>query len=166
MPPVPPIPVNYANLGDVRFGRFFWVIALFLMSSQAHVRAVQSVRLAWNASPSSGVTGYRVYYRTSSGSQSDSENVGNVLAATISDLDDATTYVCWVTAYNAAGLESSRSNEITFTTPSSPTETYYLTVENGTGDGPYAPGSEVTVTANVGTIGRGISSLGRRCRNS
>ena len=84
MPPVPPFPVNYANLGDVRFGRFFWVIALFLMSSQAHVRAAQSVRLAWNASPSSGVTGYRVYYRPSSGSQSTSVNVGNVLTATIS----------------------------------------------------------------------------------
>jgi Fibronectin type III domain len=99
MSPVPPYPVNYAKLGDVRFGRFFWVIALFLISSQAHVRAAQSVRLAWNASPSSGVTGYRVYSRTSSGGQSTSVNVGNVLTATISDLDDATTYLFWVTAH-------------------------------------------------------------------
>ncbi len=120
MPPVPPIPVNYSNLGDVRFGRFFWVIALFLISSHAHVRAAQSVRLAWNASPSSGVTGYRVYYRTSSGRQSISVNVGNVLTATISVSMMRTTYVFWVTAYNSAGLESSRSNEVSYTTPSSP----------------------------------------------
>ena len=135
MPPVPPFPVNYSNLADVRFGRFFWVIALFLISSHANVRAAQSVRLAWNASPSSGVTGYRVYYRTSSGSQSDSENVGNVLAATISGLNDATTYVFWACAYNSAGVESARSNEVSYTTPSAPSQSYSLTVYNGTGDG-------------------------------
>jgi PA14 domain/Divergent InlB B-repeat domain len=54
----------------------------------------------------------------------------------------------WVTAYNNAGLESTRSNEISYTTASSPPETYMLTVINGTGDGPYPPGREVTVTAN------------------
>jgi hypothetical protein len=148
MPSVPPFPVNYSNLGDVRFGRFLWVIALFLISSHAHVRAAQSVRLAWNASPSSGVTGYRVYYRTSSGGQIDSENVGNALSATISDLSDATTYVFWVTAYNSAGLESSGSNEVSYTTPASSPGTYSLTVNNGTGDGAYPPSSEVTVTAD------------------
>jgi hypothetical protein len=153
MPPVPPIPVNYSNLGDVRFGRFFWVVALFLISSHGHVRAAQSVRLAWNASPSSGVTGYRIHYRTSSGGQTNSVNVGNVLTATISDLDDATTYLFSVTAYNNAGLESARSNEISYTTPSSASETYFLTVENGTGDGPYSPGSEVTVTADPAQSG-------------
>jgi len=147
MPPVPPLPVNYSNLGDVRFGRFFWVIALFLISSHGLVRAAQRVRLAWNASPSSGVTGYRVYYRQSSGGQSTSVNVGNVLTATISNLNDATTYLFWVTAYNNAGLESTGSNEVSYTTPSASTETYSLTVYNGTGDGTYPPGTEVTVRA-------------------
>jgi hypothetical protein len=134
MPPIVPISVNYSNLRDVRLGRFFWVITLFLISSHAHVRAAQSVRLAWNASPSSGVTGYRVHYRTSSGSESTVLNVGDRLTATISGLDDATTYLFSVTAYNSAGLESAPSNEIAYTTPSSPSETYSLTVNNGTGD--------------------------------
>ena len=96
MPSLPPFPVNYANLGDVRFGRFLWVIALFLISSHAHVRAAQSVKLAWNASPSSGVTEYTVYYRLASITQNNppvAEPVGNVLTATISGLSDATTYV-------------------------------------------------------------------------
>jgi PA14 domain/Fibronectin type III domain len=153
MPPVPPLPVNYSNLGDVRFGRFFWFIALFLISSHGHVRAAQSVRLAWNASPSSGVTGYRVYYRQSSGGQSTSVNVGNVLTATISNLNDATTYLFWVTAYNNAGLESTGSNEVPYTTPSASQQTYSLTVNNGTGDGTYPPGTVVTVTASSAPSG-------------
>ena len=153
MPPVPPLPVNYANLGDVRFGRLFWVIALFLISSHAHVRAAQSVKLAWNASPSSGVTGYNVYYRLPPSTQKIlAASVGNnVLTATIPGLSDATTYVFWVCAYNSAG-ESSRSNEVPHTTASG----YYLTVVNGTvvnetGDGPYGPyptGKEVIVKAD------------------
>ena len=49
----------------------------------------------------------------------------NVLTATIPGLSDATTYVFWVSAYNSAGLESSRSNEV----PTRPTGSgYYLTV--------------------------------------
>jgi PA14 domain-containing protein/List-Bact-rpt repeat protein/fibronectin type III domain protein len=147
MPSVPPVPVNYSNLGDVRFGRFFWFIALFLISSHAQVRAAESVRLGWNASPSSGVTGYRVYYRPSSSTQSTSVNVGNVLTAIISNLNDTTTYLFWVTAYNSAGLESSPSNVLSYMTPSSSAEAYSLTVYNGTGDGSYPPGTEVTVTA-------------------
>ena len=153
MPSFPPLPVNYSNLGDVRFGRFFWVIALFLISSHAHVRAAQSVSLAWNASPSSGVTGYRVHYLTSFGGQSTSVNAGNVLTATISDLEDATTYLFWVTAYNNAGLESSRSNEVSYTTPTSSSEAYSLTVHKGAGDGAYPPGTEITVTADPALAG-------------
>jgi hypothetical protein len=153
MPSVPPFPVNYSNLG-VRFGRFFWVITLFLISSHAHVRAAQNVGLAWNASPSSGVTGYRLHYRQSSGGQTTSVNVGNVLTATISNLNDATAYLFSVSAYNSAGFESARSNEISYTTPSSPPGSYTLRVNNGTGDGTYAVGREVTVTANPAPAGQ------------
>ena len=133
MPPVPPIPVNYANLGDVRCGRFFWFIALSLISSHAHVRAAQSVRLAWNASPSSGVTGYRgllshivghAEYFRGRGQCSHRDNFRSP------SCDDVCVRVC---AYDSAG-ESSRSNEVSYKTPSAPsqTEAYYLTVVNGT----------------------------------
>jgi hypothetical protein len=75
-------------------------------------------------------------------------NVGDTLTATISGHDDATTYLFSVTAYNNAGLESTPSNEVAYTTPSSPSQTYLLTVNNGTGDGTYPVGEEVTVTAD------------------
>ncbi len=125
MPPVPPIPVNYSNLGDVRFGRFFWLVALFLISSHAHVRAAQSVRLAWNASPSSGVTGYTVYYRLASITQNNAPLPSPLATCSPQQFQVSvmrTTYVFWVTAYNSAG-ESSRSNEVSYETPSG----YYLT---------------------------------------
>ena len=99
------------------------------------------------------MTGYRVHYRTSSGGQTTSVNVGNVLTATISNLNEATTHWFSVSAYNGSGLESTRSNEISSTTPSAPAETYFLTVENGTGDGPYPVGREVTVTADPAATG-------------
>jgi hypothetical protein len=74
--------------------------------------------------------------------------VGNVLTATVSGLNDATTCLFWVTAYNNGGLESSPSNEVSYTTSSSAPDSYALTVNNGTGDGTYPTGTEVTVTAD------------------
>jgi hypothetical protein len=88
-------------------------------------------------------------------------NVGNVLAATISNLNDATAYLFSVSAYNSAGLERARSNEISYTTPSSPPGWYTLTVDNGTltvdngtGEGTYPVGTKVTVTANSPPAGQ------------
>ena len=128
------------------------VVAMLLVALElAH--ASYSVNLAWDASPSSGVTGYRVYYRSSTQNYPPVAVGPNVLTATISGLSDGTEYVFWVTAYNSAG-ESSRSNEVSYTTPSaSPQAYYYLTVVNGTvvngiGDGPYPPGEEVIVKAD------------------
>jgi hypothetical protein len=68
-------------------------------------------------------------------------------------LDDPTIYLFSVTAYNSAGLESAPSNEVAYTTPSSPSETYSLTVNNGSGDGTYPVGQEVTVTADPPQLG-------------
>ena len=69
--------------------------------------------------------------------------------ATVSNLNDATTYFFSVTAYNSAGLESQRSSEISYTTPSPPPGTYTLTVTNGTGDGSYPGGTSLKVTVSA-----------------
>ncbi len=124
------------------------VVTLLLFFSFSLARAAQSVTLAWNASPSAGVTGYKVYYGTVAGSPSTSINVGNVTTATVSNLNDATTYFFSVTAYNSAGLESQRSTEISYKTPSPAPGTYRLTVNNGSGDGTYTTGTSVIVTAD------------------
>ena len=84
-------------------------------------QAVQSVTLAWGASPSPDVTGYRVYYGAASGVYSNSVVVGNVTTNAVPGLTSGVTYFFAVTAYNAIGLESLFSNEVGYTVPSTNT---------------------------------------------
>ncbi|MEY2539352.1 MAG: hypothetical protein QOG67_3092 [Verrucomicrobiota bacterium] len=76
-----------------------------------------TVSLAWEASPDSSVVGYNLSYGTASGDYTQSTDVGTSLSGTISGLSPSTTYFAVVTAYNAAGLHSLASNEVSFTTP-------------------------------------------------
>jgi hypothetical protein len=140
-----PIAVNYANLRDVSLGRYAGIISFLLAASISLARAFQSVTLAWIASPGSDVAGYKIYYGTTSGSPTQSLDVGNVTIATVSNVNEATTYFFSVVAYDSAGLQSQPSNEVSYTTPSGG---YSLTVSNGSGDGNYAAGTQVLVRAD------------------
>ncbi|MGL4399857.1 MAG: di-heme oxidoredictase family protein [Luteolibacter sp.] len=64
---------------------------------------VNSIGLAWSASPTPGVTGYRILYGTSSGNLDQSVDVGNVTAASIPDLIAGQTYFLSVVALTANG---------------------------------------------------------------
>lgn len=90
-----------------------WLLLAAL--SWATGAAAQSVSLGWNASSSSGVTGYNVHYGLASGTYTQVSNAGNNLTATISSLTAGQTYFFAVTAYNGAGLESAPSNEVSYT---------------------------------------------------
>ena len=79
--------------------------------------AVQSVTLAWNASPGPGVAGYRVYYGVASRVYTSMVSVGVVTNATIPGLLEGVTYYFAVTAYDGEGLESIYSNEVGYTIP-------------------------------------------------
>jgi hypothetical protein len=80
-----------------------------------------SVSLAWDPSPSSDVSGYKLYYRNGqSGPPYDGADayegdspidVADVTSFTVSGLDGQRTYYFVVTAYNA-GAESGPSNEV------------------------------------------------------
>lgn len=72
----------------------------------------------------------------------------------VASLNDGTTYFFIVTAYNAAGLESNPSNEISYNTSAPPSNTHVLTVINGRGDGNYPPGARVPVSAEAPTPGQ------------
>jgi hypothetical protein len=76
---------------------------------------VMAATLYWNAS-SGEVTGYKVYYGTSSSSPSSSVNVGNVTQYSLDKLalKEMTQYYFSVSAYNAAG-ESPRSTPVAYT---------------------------------------------------
>jgi hypothetical protein len=75
------------------------------------------VSLAWNPSSDTNVTGYNIYYGTSSGDYTSEVAVGNVSVITISNLTCGITYYFAATAVDAAGDESGFSNEAQFIVP-------------------------------------------------
>jgi fibronectin type 3 domain-containing protein len=98
--------------------------SLWLLSgSLALAQTTQSVSLAWDAETDPSVVGYNVHYGTSRSSLTKTQNVGASTTATVSGLTTGTTYYFTVTAYNAAGINSTNSNEVSYTPTSTPTPT-------------------------------------------
>lgn len=73
-----------------------------------------SITLAWTGSPSPEAVGYLIYYGTASGQYLNCVDVGNVTANTVSGLAGGTTYFFAISSYDANGLESSLSQEISY----------------------------------------------------
>lgn len=73
-----------------------------------------SVTLAWNPSPSTNITGYRVYYGLASGNYTNSVMVGNVTTNTVAGLAGGVTYYFVATAVGTDGQESPFSNETSY----------------------------------------------------
>ena len=65
--------------------------------------SADAVGLAWSASPTPGVLGYRILYGVSSGSLTSSIDVGNVTSAIVSGLTPGQTYYFAVIALTADG---------------------------------------------------------------
>jgi Fibronectin type III domain len=87
-------------------------------SWQQHRRKpLKASTLAWASSSGPNLAGYRVHEGTSSGTYTQTLDVGNRTTATISNLTAGVTYHFVVSAYNAAGVESAYSNEVAFTAP-------------------------------------------------
>lgn len=90
------------------------VVILVLLALIAPVIAMAggSVKLSWNANTENDVTGYRVYYGTSSGNYSQVADAGKVTTFTVNGLQDGSTYYFVLTAYDNAGNESGYSAEV------------------------------------------------------
>jgi Bacterial Ig domain/Fibronectin type III domain len=91
--------------------------ALFLAAFSPSAHATKTLQFAWNPSNDPQVTGYNLSYGTASGNYSQTVNAGPSTSATISGLTDGTTYYFAVRSYNAAGLQSIPSNEVSITVP-------------------------------------------------
>ena len=81
-----------------------------------------NVTLAWNANPptsdpATNTTGYRMHIGFASGNYTQSTDVGKNTTFTLTNLTSGSTYYFAVTAYDAAGVESPPSNEVSFTAP-------------------------------------------------
>jgi hypothetical protein len=97
-----------------------------VLCAKAAFAAQPSVTLAWNTDTDPTVVGYNLNYGTSSGSLTQTEDVGNTTTATVSGLTAGTTYFFAVTAYNAAGVNSVNSNIMSYTPLSSAVSTSSL----------------------------------------
>jgi hypothetical protein len=72
------------------------------------------VTLSWDRSLSGSVTGYYLYYGTTSKQYAKKINVGTALTTTINNLSTTQTYYFAATAYDASGRESNPSNEVSY----------------------------------------------------
>ncbi len=92
------------------------ILSVFSLTPQPCPAA--QITLAWDPSPEPAVTGYRVYYGTSSYYYTAVVDVGNQTALTISGLLPGVTYFFSATAYSESkGDESYFSGEIAYTVP-------------------------------------------------
>lgn len=94
------------------------LITMLLLATPA---LAKTVNLSWDASPSDGVTGYKVYYNCQSSdlpfagteaAQPSPIDVGDTLSATVEGIADNLGCYFAVTAYDAAGYESDNSNMV------------------------------------------------------
>lgn len=102
-----------------------WRKALFTILLLLAVPAValaqyNSVTLAWDPNTESDLSGYVVYWGTSSGTYGSSQDVGNVTQYTVNGLEELRTYYFVVRAYNTQGLYSAPSGEVSKLIPADP----------------------------------------------
>jgi fibronectin type 3 domain-containing protein len=76
------------------------------------------ISLAWDASASMNIAGYRIYYGPTSGDYTNTVNAGNVTNFTLT-IPKGVVYIA-ATAYDTNGVESDFSNEITNGLPFKP----------------------------------------------
>lgn len=116
---------------------------------KARAKSLSVLVLAWDASPSSDVAGYRVYQGAQSGLYTNSVDVGPLLTATINPAP-GTNFIA-ATAYATNGLESVFSNEILYVAPPVYPPRLLVTAQSApTPDGPWLSFTN-WVTPNTGS---------------
>ena len=89
-----------------------WLTSLDFTCTTATTTSQHSVKLNWQASTSTGVTGYDVYRSTTSGGYYGLLGNSSSLAYTDTSVQSGATYYYVVTAVNSAGLQSGYSNQV------------------------------------------------------
>ena len=93
-----------------------WILAFALFIGSNRIPAAD-VTLSWQASSTTNVTGYFIYYGTASRTYTGKIMAGKVTTTTISNLNCGTTYYFSATALDSRGDESGFSNETKFLVP-------------------------------------------------
>lgn len=145
-------------MSHVRLGILFCSLAFAVLSAFA-----AQVNLAWDASTSTSVAGYNIYYGVASGSYTSKLSVGNQTSSTVTGLSEGKTYYFAVTARDASGKESARSNEISYNVPSSTTQPISSFTASPTSGAPpltvtFTGGGTGTITSYAWDFGDGTTS--------
>jgi hypothetical protein len=93
----------------------FTLAGSLLCATAANSQVLGSATISWNASPSSSVAGYDIYYGTSSGNYTSAVPVSNVTNVTIRGLISGVTYYFAAASYDSSGNISALSPEISGT---------------------------------------------------
>ena len=96
--------------------KWSWTMLVLLWAAAA---GAEQLTLAWDASASAAVAGYRVYYGTNAGSYAYETNAGPVLTQAVV-LPHGGRWFFAATAYDTHGLESDFSNEVSWDTKPTP----------------------------------------------
>src|SRR6266576_4370483 len=89
------------------------ILALTWLASITRVVA-GNVTLAWDPDSDPNVVGYRLHSGTTSGVYTQTTEVGNVTAASVSNLVNGNTYFFVVTAYDANAVESAVESSVLY----------------------------------------------------
>ena len=109
--------------------KLFLSLFTFLLMGVS-IFAAPTVSLAWDPSPDSDVTNYRLYWGPGSGNYNGSSDLGNVTNTIFTQLVPGGHYWFVVTAINAGGAESDPSNEIDFLVPNTNTSPVISDIAN------------------------------------
>ncbi len=142
-------------------GALFSVVFVSVLLSLSGLASAAQTTLAWDANTQPEVVGYKLYYGTASGAYSGNIDAGKVTQYTISGLQDATTYYFAVTAYDAGRVESSYSNEVTWTSPAgAPVANFTANTTSGVAplNVSFTSTSTGSITGYSWTFGDGTSS--------
>ena len=130
----------------------FILISPFVLNGpQSSVAFAAQVTLSWDASSSTGVSGYRVFYGTASLNYPNYTDIGTQTSYTLANLNAGTTYYLAVSAKNSSGQISNYSNEVVYTTASSTPSGGGSTGSGGSISGQTAQPASAVNLSSVGT---------------
>ena len=142
-----------------------WLIAVAVILGVYSPTHAARVTLQWDPSPDAAVVGYKVHTQQDGTASVASMDVSNTTTATIENLVEGALYSIYITAYDAARVESDPSNEVTYEVPGISVPENGVALQFGgfsygtarfsprgvmTAQGEvYAPGAVVTLTATA-----------------
>ena len=95
-------------------------LAVFCLAGSVFAAGTNSTSLAWDRNPETNIAGYRLQYGLTQGTYPNVVDAGNSTTATVTGLNQGTTYYFTVVAYNTSGQTSAASSVVTYTVPGEP----------------------------------------------